>query len=82
MRRIVIADEGSKNPVMYEVGVIDGLILSKQQETYLGENSRFYDQINGAHWVDWNTVEKAAEYKSPKSGGGCHTLEDIINYDA
>ena len=83
MRRIVIADEGSENPVMYEVGVIDGLILSKLQETYLADNLRFYDQINGAYWVSWDTVIKAAEYKSPDiyKGNG-HTLDDIMNYHA
>ena len=84
MRRLIIADTGSKSPCLYDVGVMGGLVLTDIQETYLTTNREYYDQVNGAVVVNWNTAIKAAEYKSPSiyKGNGCHTLDDIMNYEA
>jgi len=81
MRRIIIADEGSKNPVMYEVGVEGGLILGKSQEQYIKDHMEYYDQVNGAVVCDWHTIITASEFRSPTSGL-CITLDDIMNYEA
>lgn len=81
MRRIIIEDNSQSTRVIYDVNVVDGLMLSEAQEKHLMDNREYYDQFNGAVVVDWNTVIKAAEYKSPKTYSG-FTLDSVMNYEA
>ena len=81
MRRIIIEDNSQSTRVIYDVNVVDGLMLSEAQEKHLMDNREYYDQFNGAVVVDWNTVIKAAEYKSPKIYSG-FTLDSVMNYEA
>jgi len=83
MRRVIIEDNNQSTRVLYDVNVLDGLMLTDAQEQYLMDNREYYDQVNGAVVVDWNTVIKAAEYKSPviKHNNG-FTLDSVMDYQA
>jgi hypothetical protein len=81
MRRLIIEDDAQGTRVIYDVNVVDGLMLSDTQEQYLTDNLSYYDQFNGGVVCDWNTVIKAAEYKSPKTYSG-FTLDSVMNYKA
>ena len=83
MRRLIIEDDSRGTRVIYDVNVMDGLMLSEAQEQYLTNNRTYYDQFNGGMVCDWNTVIKAVEYKSPviKHNNG-FTLDSVMNYEA
>jgi hypothetical protein len=81
MRRLIIEDEALDTRVIYDVNVMDGLMLSETQEAYLKAHMKYYDQFNGGIVVDRDAVLLARGEKSPviKHNNG-YTLDDIISY--